>query len=86
MKAVRVWIRRIDGTAVLRVDSLENAKWLLCKLSDFFVFKTSEPLHNVADSSDCIFRVAHSSRLPGARLEELLVGIAEVNLASEPGL
>jgi hypothetical protein len=84
MKAFRVWIRRTDGASGLRVDGLENAKWLLCRLSDFFVFKTSDPLSDVPNSSDYTFRVAHSSQIPGAKFEKLLAGIAEVKLTLEP--
>ena len=65
MKAFRVWLRRIDGASGLCVDGLENAKWLLSKLSDSFVFKTSEPLREAANSPDCTFRVAHTSQLSG---------------------
>ena len=84
MKAFRVWIRRTDGASGLRVDGLENAKWLLSRLSDFFVFKTSEPLCDVPDSADCTFRVAHTSQMSGAGFERLLAGIAEVKLTLEP--
>ena len=80
----RVWLRRIDGASGLRVDGLENAKWLLGRLSDFFVFKTSEPLDEVPHSSDYTFRVAHSSQLSGAKFEKVLAGIAEVKLTFEP--
>ena len=84
MKVFNVWISRVDGASGLRVDGLENAKWLLCRLSEFFVFKTSEPLHDVSDSSNYTFRVAHSSQMTGRRFEKLLAGIGEVKLLLEP--
>lgn len=84
MKVFSVWIRRMDGASRLRVDGLENAKWLLCRLSDFFVFKTSEPLGDVPNSLDCTFRVAHNSQMSGPGFEKLLAGIAEVKLMLEP--
>ena len=84
MKAFRVRLSRIDGASGLRVDGLENAKWLLSRLSDLFVFKTSEPLCETANSPDCTFRVAHSSQLSGRKFEKLLAGITEVNLMFEP--
>ena len=84
MKAFRVWIRRIDGASGVRVDGLDNARWLLSRLSDFFVFKTSEPLNNMPNSSDYTFRVAHNSQMSGPRFEKLLAGIAEVKLMMEP--
>lgn len=84
MKVFSVWINRTDGALRLRVDGLENTKWLLSRLSDFFVFKTSEPLLEVANSSDYTFRVAHNSQMSGRRFEKLLAGIAEVKLMLEP--
>jgi len=84
MKVFRVWIRRMDGASRLRVDGLENAKWLLGRLSDSFVFKTSEPLDDIPNSLDCTFRVAHNSQMSGPRFEKLLAGMAEVKLMLEP--
>ena len=84
MNVFGVWITHMDGASRLRVDGLENAKWLLRRLSDSFVFKTSEPLNDVRDSLDCTFRVAHNSQLSGFKFEKLLAGIAEVKLIREP--
>jgi hypothetical protein len=84
MKVFNVWISRVDGASGLRVDGLENAKWLLRRLSDFFIFKTSEPVEIVPNSSDCTFRVAHNSQMPGPKFEKLLARIAEVKLLLEP--
>jgi hypothetical protein len=84
MNAFRVWVRRIDGATSLRVDGLENANWLLRRLSDCFVFKTCEPLRDVSDSSAYTFRVADNSRLSGQQFEKLLAGISEVTLIVEP--
>ena len=84
MKVFSVCISRMDGALRLRVDGLENTTWLLGRLSDFFVFKTSEPLHEVPNSSDYTFRVAHNSQMSGRRFEKLLAGIAEVKMMLEP--
>jgi hypothetical protein len=84
MDSFKVWSSRSDGATCLRVDGLENANWLIRRLSGFFVFKTSEPVREVPDSSDCAFRVAHNSRLSGQQFDRLLAGIAEVNLVVEP--
>ena len=84
MKTFCVRLSRGDGTSGLRVDGLENATWLLSRLSDLFVFKTSEPLFEVPNSPDCTFRVAHSSQLSGRKFEQLLAGITEVKLVFEP--
>jgi hypothetical protein len=84
MKVLSVWITRLDGASRLRVNGLESANWLLCRLSDLFVFKSSEPLYEVPNSLDCTFRVDHNSQISGSKFEKLLVGIAGVNLMLEP--
>ena len=68
----------------LHVDGLENANWLLYRLSELFVFKTSEPLSYIPASSEYKFCVAHSSQISGPSFEKLLAGIAEVKLMLEP--
>jgi hypothetical protein len=83
MKPFNVWISRADDAFGLRVDGLENANWLLRRLSDFFVFKTSEPLHNVSNSSNYTFRVAHNSQMSGRQFEKVLAGIAEAKVIVE---
>jgi len=84
MKRFNVWISQMDGASCLRVDGLENATWLLRRLSDFFVFKTSEPIHEISDSSDCTFRVAHNPQMSVRQFEKLLAGIWEAKLIVEP--
>jgi hypothetical protein len=82
MNTFKVWISRLDGSTFLRVDGLDNTNWLLRRLSDSFVFKTSEPLRDVS-SSAYSFRVADNSRLSGLQFEKLLSGISEVRLILE---
>jgi hypothetical protein len=83
MDKFRVWVCRIDGATCLRVDGLENAHWLLGRLSDFFVFKTCEPLCNASAASAYTFRVADNSQMSAARLGRVLAGISEVNMIVE---
>jgi hypothetical protein len=84
MKRFNVRISQGNGASGLRVDGLEIAIWLLCRLSDVFVFKTSEPIHEVLNSSDCTFRVAHNSQFSGRQFEKLLAGIWETKVMVEP--
>ncbi len=83
MKVFQVGIRRIESASVLRVSGMENARWLLERLSDSFVFKTSEPMRDVQDSSDYTFCVAHNSQMSGPCFERLLAGFREVKLVLE---
>jgi hypothetical protein len=84
MKAINVLISRMDGACRIRVDGLDNTQWLLRRLSDLFIFKTSEPLYDVPNSSSYSFRVAHNSQMSGPRFEKLLASIAGVKVILEP--
>ena len=84
MKVFNVWISRMDGASRLRVEGDENATWLMRRLSDFFVFKTSEPIRHAVDSSNCSFCIANTSQLSASQFEKLLAGIAGVKLKLEP--
>ncbi len=86
MKVFSVGIARIDGASRLRVEGRENAMWLMRRLSDFFIFKTCDPMLEVPNSTECIFRIAHSSELSGSQFERMLAGIKEVKLKLEPAV
>ena len=45
------------GTCQLRIDGLQNAQWLINRLSQSFVFKTSEPLYDDLASGCANFAV-----------------------------
>lgn len=83
MNAFRVWLRRSESASRLRVDGSENARWLLRRMSESFVFKTSEPMEDTSSSSGCTFRVAHTSQMSSAGLERLLARIPEIQLTLE---
>jgi hypothetical protein len=80
MNTFRVWMRPTGGTCQVRVDGIENAKWLIHRLGQFFVFKTAEPVKEDEGSSCCTFRVADSSQISRHRFERLLGAIPEVKL------
>jgi hypothetical protein len=84
MDIFKVWVSRLDGATSLRIIDLENTKWLLGRLSDFFVFKTCEPLRGISNPSAFTFRVAHNSQLSASRFEKILAAISEVNMIVEP--
>ncbi|NQT14200.1 MAG: hypothetical protein HQ582_15705 [Planctomycetes bacterium] len=83
MDAFHVWIHPMNGSRQVRVDGIENAKWLIHRLGQFFVFKTAEPLREDGRSSCCTFRVADSSQITRHRFERLLGAIPEVKLMLE---
>lgn len=80
----RVWIRPLGSACRVRVDGIKNTGWLLDRLGQAFVFKTSEPVSEDEASSCCNFRVAYSSQMSRRGLERLLAAIPEVNLMLDP--
>lgn len=79
----RVWVRPLGSECRVRVDGMQNTKWLLDRLSRSFVFKTAEPVHKESDSL-CIFRIRWDSRTFLADFEKLLLAIPEVALMTDP--
>jgi hypothetical protein len=84
MKSFHVWIRSLGSTCRVRVDGMQNARWLLSQLGRSFAFKTAEPIDEETGSSCCTFFVAYTSRVSRRGLEKLLEKIPEVVLMSDP--
>jgi len=80
----RVWIRPLGDDCRVRVDGMQNARWLLNRLSQSFVFKSSESIHDDEASSCSTFRVPYSSKSPRSRFDKLLAAIPEVKLMLDP--
>jgi len=84
MNMFRVWIRPLGEGCRVKVDGMQNARWLLDRLSQSFVFKSSESIIDDEASSCSTFRVAYSSQNPRSRFEKLLAAIPEVKLILDP--
>jgi hypothetical protein len=84
MSIFNVWIRPLGSACRVRVDGMQNAKWLLNRLSDFFVFKNSEPLDDDMETACSSFQVQYSLQMSGLTFAKLLAAIPEVNLMLEP--
>jgi hypothetical protein len=84
MNPFHVWVLPLITACRVRVDGIENAAWLLNRLSHSFVFKSSEPMTEEQDSSCCSFRVQYDSQMSGPKFAKLLAAIPEVNLMVEP--
>jgi hypothetical protein len=78
-----VWIARTDGATRVRVSGLNNTEWLLRRLSNFFVFKSSEGTREASNTSEFTFCVPHRGQLWATGFERILAGIHEVNVISE---
>jgi hypothetical protein len=85
MSLFHVWIRPLSSSACrVRVDGMRNARWLLNRLSESFVFKNSEPLDDDMVTACSSFQVQYSSQMSGPKFAKLLAGIPEVCLMLEP--
>jgi len=84
MKAFQVWIRPMVSACRVRVHGMRNARWLLNRLSDSFVFKTSDPLDDDPATACSSFQVQYNSQMSGPKFAKLLAAIPEVSVALEP--
>jgi hypothetical protein len=80
MDRFSVWIQPFENACGVRVDSLENTEWLLNRLSQSFVFKSSEPINKVDFFPNCTFHVPSSSQISCGMFAKLLGVIPEVKL------
>jgi hypothetical protein len=80
MDRFNVWIQPSEDVCGVRVDGLGNTKWLLDRLSQSFVFKSSEPINERDLFPCCTFRVPHTSQISSGGFAKLLGIIPEVKL------
>ena len=84
MNAFHVWIRSLGNASRVRVEGNDNARWLLGRLSQSFVFKSSEPVRQESSTLFCTFQVPYTSQTSRSSFERLLATIPEVSLMTEP--
>jgi hypothetical protein len=84
MKSFRVWVRSLGGASRLRVEGSENTEWLIGRLSQSFVYKSSEPVSEDEEHACCTFQVPYCSLISRSGLERLLGTIPEVKVMLEP--
>ncbi|MBW3542648.1 MAG: hypothetical protein KY476_20485 [Planctomycetes bacterium] len=84
MKTFNVWLRPLGDFCRVRVNDIGEARWLLDRLSQSFVFKTFEPMESVNGSLACTFQVPYNPPLSRRAFERILGGIPEVRLMLDP--
>jgi len=84
MNAFRVWIRSLGDASRVRVEGSKNADWLLGRLSQSFVFKSSAPVLQERGNPCCTFEVFYGSQTSRSTFERLLGTIPEVTLMAGP--
>jgi hypothetical protein len=76
-------MRALGGSARLRVEGDQNARWLLGRWQHSFVFKSSEPIRIDFLTASSTFQVPYGSLVSRLMLERLLGTIPEVTLLAE---
>jgi hypothetical protein len=84
MDRFQVWIHPMENACRVRVEGIQNAKWLLSRLSESFVFKSSEAIKDEWSYSYSIFNVLYTSQLSLSKFKKLLEFIPEVKLLLAP--
>jgi hypothetical protein len=84
MSGFRVWIRSLAEDSRVRVDGMQNARWLLARLGRSFIFKSAKPINDDEGPSSCVFHLGYSSQMSRPTLEKALTAIPEVELISDP--
>lgn len=85
MNVFRVWLRPLGNSSRVRVEGNENAHWLIGRLSQAFVFKSSAPIREEGVGCCCSFEVPYGRQTSRGTLEKLLAAIPEVALMADPG-
>ncbi len=84
MNRFRVWLRPLNSGCKVKVDGIKNARWLLDRLSQSFIFKSSEAMNVDEFFPVCVFAVPYGSQMSHSRFTKLLSDISEVDLMTEP--
>jgi len=84
MAEFRVWVRSLGHASRVRVEGLANARWLVERLGQLFIFKDSRPF--VEDETNVFFsfHVPHNSQISRIRIEKALARLPEVKMMLEP--
>ena len=80
MQEIEVWLRHQGDFCRVGVNGIENAKWLLNRLSQSFIFRTTEPLGESLGTSICSFRIPYNPPLSRSRFERLMAAMPGVKL------
>jgi hypothetical protein len=84
MNTFHVWLRPLGESCRVRVEGVENARWLIARLSQSRDLKISATFGAIEDTSDCSFEVPCNAALPRTRFERFLAAIPEVILMTQP--
>lgn len=80
MNTFCVWTHPLKHACKVQVLGIKNAEWLLNRLSQSFVVRSSQKVNEKECYPRCTFRVPYSSQMRRCTFETLLAGIPEVRL------
>lgn len=66
------------------VEGVDNAHWIVDRVSKMFAFRTSEPMREGVRPAQRIFRVAYGSQLSYRKLATHLSAFPGVRLKADP--
>jgi hypothetical protein len=81
---VRVWVRPLGNGWRVRVESVENATWLIDRLKETHELIGLEYVEMRSTEAGCMFEIPNSSRRTRLTLESALAQIPGVRLMLEP--
>lgn len=83
MTGFRVWIRSLADDCRVRVDGMQNARWLLTELGRSFIFKDAKSINDDDGPSACVFHLRYSPQMSRLTVERALAAIPELELIRE---
>lgn len=84
MQTFQVWFRPLGDSCRIRVDGLENGRWLLSRLNDLAGFDICKSIGHEEPFGCYSFMVECKMMMTQSSLERLLAGIPEVELMCQP--
>jgi hypothetical protein len=82
--SIRVWVRSLGNSCRIRVESMENARWLLEHLAENHALPGLTQVEIQPTEDGCLFQISNTSQRTLATLEHSLRQIPEVELMLSP--
>jgi hypothetical protein len=84
MSRVRVWVRALGQSCRVRLESAEQAEWVLAQLEKKKALEGVVKVEIQAAAMGCLFEIPNASKRTLATLEAALGEIPEVELMLSP--
>ncbi len=81
---IRVWVRSLGNSCRVRVESMENARWLLARLTEKKALAGLSQMEITPTDSGCLFQIPNATKRTLETLETALGAIPEVQLMLSP--